>query len=542
MSAFHPNGHSPSTSAGAALQSPTAFWGADMKFFSLLATSTLALSSPLLAADSATDTPAANAGADSATDAVAATAGADSATAIAAASAGADSATAAAAAAADTAQEPDVIDTSAPETINLSIEEAVERGLENNFRVQRSSRNEQMAETRVNQARAGLRPKFDVTASANQNQSYYNFEGNSYQYNISQPAFLANTYATASFPFDISGVERRRIQQARLSHSSSELDEAQATIDVATDIRSNYTTSLRAQEQVKADEQYLELTSRLLEQARSSQPSVVEFLKTEKANALQQLESSKTSRDLSLSGLRQQLRLDRNARLNLTTVLPSPAQLPSADKLLQIASKNRNDLKQADIRLQQAKLATRQASDSRRPRLNASAYGSQALNGETPLFNGDHGKIRSYGALLGLAVPLFQYDGGVLREQKRVAAIQAEQAVADKQESLERAENEIDQVMVGINRAKQRLSSLPDAGQARSALAQVEGQLLAAAPKDAPGLLAQVTNARQSLRQAEVSRNDAMTDFYTNYFRLQRAVGTEELGGNLDMASVSQGR
>lgn len=476
-----------------------------MKFFLLLATSALAISSPLLAADALANSLTANV-------------------------------------AADAAQEPDLIDTAAPKTINLSIEEAVERGLDNNFRVQRSSRNEQIAESRVGQARAGLRPKFDLTAGANQNQSYYNFDGNSYQYNNSLPAFLTNAYASASYPFDISGVERRRIQQARLSHSSSELDMAQATIDVATDIRSNYTTALRSQEQVKADEEYLALTSRLFEQARSSQPTVVKFLETERANALQALESSKTSRDLTMSSLRQQLRLDRNARLNLTTVLPSPAEIPSTDKLLQIASRNRNDLKQADIRLQQAKLATRQASDSRRPRLNASAYGSQAFNGETPLFNGDHGKTRSYGALLGLTVPLFQYDGGVLREQKRVAAIQAEQAVADKQESLERAENEIDQVMVGIKRAKQRLSSLPDAGQARSALAQIEGQLLAAAPKDAPGLLAQVTNARQSLRQAEVSRNDAMTDFYTNYFRLQRAVGTEELGGNLDMASVSQGR
>jgi outer membrane protein TolC len=53
--------------------------------------------------------------------------------------------------------------------------------------------------------------------------------------------------------------------------------------------------------------------------------------------------------------------------------------------------------------------------------------------------------------------------------------------------------------------------------------------MLNAAQSDAPGLVAQVTNARQNLRSAVVSRNDAITDFYNNYFRLQRAVGAEIL-------------
>jgi outer membrane protein TolC len=122
-----------------------------------------------------------------------------------------------------------------------------------------------------------------------------------------------------------------------------------------------------------------------------------------------------------------------------------------------------------------------------------------------------------------------QYDGGVLRNNRRIAGIQADQALADREEATERAENEINQVMIGIARARQRLSSLPDVEQARSALERVEGLMLAAPASEAPGLVAQVTNARQNLRSAVVSRNEAMTDFYSNYFRLQRAVGTEEL-------------
>jgi outer membrane protein TolC len=416
-----------------------------------------------------------------------------------------------------------------PETISLTIDEAVQRGLQSNFRVQRSNRNEDMAETRVNITRAQLRPRFDIGVGAGQNQTYFDFQGNAQTFNRAEPQFYADVFASASFPIDISGVVHRQVRQSRLNHDLAELDQAQATIDVATDIRTNYTSALRAQEQVGAEEEYLAEIDGIIERARASQSSVVPFLETERANALQTLEGQKTSRDLALSTLRQLLRLPRDARLVLTTQLPQPSQLPSVDMLMEVATRNRNDLKQAEIRLQQARLATVQASDSRRPSLRITAYASHRLNDEFPNFRDFDGQTRSAGVLIGANVPLFQYDGGVLRNNRRIAGIQADQALADREEATERAENEINQVMIGLTRARQRLSSLPDVEQARAALDRVEALMLAAPASEAPGLVAQVTNARQNLRSAVVSRNDAMTDFYSNYFRLQRAVGTEEL-------------
>jgi outer membrane protein TolC len=116
--------------------------------------------------------------------------------------------------------------------------------------------------------------------------------------------------------------------------------------------------------------------------------------------------------------------------------------------------------------------------------------------------------------------------------------IQADQAVADAEEAKERAENEIDQVIIGLSRSQQRLKTLPDPRQARQSLAQAEQQMLAASPTEAAGALAQVTNARQNWRSSVVSRNDALTDFYSNYFRLQRSVGTEQISPALDMAVI----
>jgi outer membrane protein TolC len=194
-----------------------------------------------------------------------------------------------------------------------------------------------------------------------------------------------------------------------------------------------------------------------------------------------------------------------------------------------MATENRNDLRQAALRLQQARISTVQASDSRRPRLAVTGYASQRLNDAFPTFQNFDGRTRSGGVIISGTVPIINVDGGVVRNARRVAGIQAEQALADREEAIERAENEINQVMISLTRAQQRMGTLPDVEQAKLALERVERLMLAAPAGDASGYVAQITNARQNWRSAIVSRNESLTDFYSNFFRLQRAVGTDEI-------------
>lgn len=423
------------------------------------------------------------------------------------------------------------VEQAAPEALDISIDEAVALGLERSFRVQRSNRNETMAERRVDNARAGLRPRLDIAGNATQDQRYLDHTGAVYDYNQGRPSFYTSANASASIPIDISGVTRRQIRQSEFSHKLSELDLAQSSIDIATEVRTHYVNALRAQEQVRAEEEYVDLVGRLLSSAASRQPSVVPFLETERDNAIQSLASLRTNADLSLSNLRQALRLPRDTALNLTNGLGGPRLVPSADMLLATASHNRNDLKQAQVRLDQARLSREQAMDSRRPSLGVTAYAVQSLNGRSPYVfydqDKDYGRTLSTGVAMTFRMPLIQYDGGVLRNNRHIADVQAEQALADADEAMERAENEITQILIGLDRANQRLASLPDPDRARQVLEQAEAQMLRASAADAPGMVAQVSNARQNWRSAITSRNDALTDFYSNFFRLQRATGTE---------------
>jgi outer membrane protein TolC len=122
------------------------------------------------------------------------------------------------------------------EKIMLTMEQAVELGADKSFRLQRSVRNNRIADQRLRGTRAGLGPRLDVTYGANQSQRYYDFQG-TYDYNQGQPAFYTDATANASYNLDISGVQRRQVRQATLSRQSSEIDLRQTTLEVSADIR-----------------------------------------------------------------------------------------------------------------------------------------------------------------------------------------------------------------------------------------------------------------------------------------------------------------
>lgn len=425
------------------------------------------------------------------------------------------------------AAQPDARTAKQADALDLTMEQAVAIGVSRSFRLQRSRRNERIAGERVAGTKADLGPRAELIFGADQSQRYYDFRG-AYDYNQRDPQFGADLTATASYDLDISGIRKRQLAQARLGRETSKIDVAQTALDVASDIRSSYVQALRAQQQVSVDMDYLGLLDSLIERARADQPGAVSFLESERSNAGLALDQSRQSADLSFSNLRQILRVTEDRPLRLTTSLQDPPQLPGRARLLSLAYENRRDLKQSEIRLEQARIARVQASDSRQPGLRASVFASQSANGDTFMLRGrNHGRTRSAGALVSFVLPIFTYDGGQLISSRNIAAIQAEQAMADAEEAKERAETEINQEMIGISGALERLKRLPDPRQARRALADAEQQMLAAGPKDAAGMLAQVTNARQNWKASVLSRIEAVTGYYTNYYRLQQTLGTE---------------
>ena len=188
-----------------------------------------------------------------------------------------------------TAAQSGAMEDPAVDPLELTMDWAVEIGTASSFRLQRSRRNGRIAEERLRGTKGALGPRFDVNLGANQSQRYYDFQG-TYDYNQANPQFDSTLGANASYEFDISGIRKRQLQQTRLSKDASAVDAAQASVDVASEIRGNYVRALRAQQQVSVDSQYLELLDSLIERARISQPQTLGFLESERSNAALTLE------------------------------------------------------------------------------------------------------------------------------------------------------------------------------------------------------------------------------------------------------------
>ncbi|HEX6661493.1 MAG TPA: TolC family protein [Sphingomicrobium sp.] len=411
--------------------------------------------------------------------------------------------------------------------LELTIDDAVAVAVDRSFQVQRSERDQRIAQERTRAARGAMGPRLDLSLGADQAQRYYEFNGN-YDYSVATPQFATTAGVSASYDFDISGVRRRSLEQTRLAQQSGSIDAEQTILNTAVDARLSYMQALRAQQQVEVDEQYLFLLDRLIANARSRQASVVDFLMTERSNSALILDQSRQAADLAISSLRQQLRLETDRPLRLTSRPTAALAVPSFARLVEIASAHRSDLRQSEIRLRQARLAQIQASDFRRPSLRASAFANHTLTGETFISHGKGlGRTRSAGIGLSFNLPLWSYDGGALDSARRIAAIQAEQALADSEEAKERAGNEISAELIAIDRDRARMERTPDSAQARQSLDRAEEQMLAASPKDATALLAQISNARQNWRASLTLKYDALTAYYAEYFRLQRSLGTD---------------
>ena len=413
--------------------------------------------------------------------------------------------------------------------MELTLDDAVSTALERSFQLQRSRRNERIGIERVKAVRATMGPRLDLSIGADQAQHYYDFRG-LYDYSLATPQFSTSAGVNAFYDFDISGARRRSLEQARLTRQSGSVDVEQTALNIAVDARLSYVQALRAQQQAEIDQDFLLRLADLMARANTRQPGVVDFLATERSNAALILDQSRQSAELAIVGLRQQLRLRSDQPIRLTTQLGDDAPIPPVARLQDLADANRSDIRQSAIRLRQARIAQSQATDYRRPSLRASAFASHAITGSSLVPHGaDLGQAKSAGVALSFNLPIWSYDGGELGAMRRIASIQAEQALADTDEARERARNEISAELIGINRARTRVARAPDPAQASQSLQTAEEQMLAASPADAPALLAQVSNARQNWRAATMLKFDALTAFYTEYFRLQRSLGTDAL-------------
>ena len=421
------------------------------------------------------------------------------------------------------------------EPLRISIDEAVELALEKSFRLSRSRRNLESAEARIDQAEAAYWPRVGVELYSSQ--SRRGLSGD--RRGGLDPQFAGNIYASASLPIDIRGVIGRQVKQARLSRQAAEIERQGTLVDLNFEVRTAYMSALRAQSILAVDEENVVLVADLLSRSRRSAPAAVPFLEVELATARQAAIGSRQVLDSTLDHLKQALRLSPETVLELTTGVAASTERLSANGVdAAQAVKDRTDARQAEIRIDQARLGIQQADDYLEPSLRIGAYYNASVFGEYPHRRRDQRNFNDGGIFITLIIPLVRLDGGFLNAARKQAQIQWEQSLADLDEARERIQLDIRQALLQLQRAETRLMTLPSRTQSFRALQQAEEALLSAPPQQMPGAMAQVSNARASFHFTETTAIDAYAEYNLAAFRLLRAMGLTRAPADQDQAPL----
>jgi outer membrane protein TolC len=414
-------------------------------------------------------------------------------------------------------------DAPATQALPLSIEEAVGLAVSRSFRAKRAQRNSAISDLRRKGAKAEYLPRLEANVVGEQAMRTYVEQGVTYDPYANRD-FRGGATSGLWMPIDVSGVIKRQVRRAETDAEIAAHEIDQATLDAGLEAENNYLNALRAQENVAADTRVVEQIEKLLEASRARAPGVVPFLQVELGNAQQALTSSRTGADQAQDGLKQTLRMPLDVRLHLTTKLGVEDQATANRGLLERAMALRPDVQQAELRIRQAELAERQQADSRRPSVSINGFMNQELVGTTPV-SSEARRVMNRGIGVNVKVPIARYDGGQLSRQMEIASLNKEQAVSDAQELRERVAYDLRQAQLALERAENRIASLPDKKQAFDAMVRAEQQMLGAPQSEAQSLLAQVTNARSAWRSAETAAVDATIDYNRALFRMKRTLG-----------------
>jgi outer membrane protein TolC len=410
-----------------------------------------------------------------------------------------------------------------PANIELSLGQAIDLAQRRDASVDRAKRSSKIAELQVADARANYRPNANVSASVNQSAtgSTYRTQDLSFRRGL-EGNFVGTVSADVSMPIDISGAIGRQVKSARLRKDLAELGYDEAKANALTNIQIAYLAALEAQETAAIDEAIAASIERLQAEAAKSLPSVLPFFEVELANARDTLASSRAASDQAKDALKLALRLPLGLDLVLTTQVPDFEA--SALCALDPDPSGQFSVEEAKRQVDTADLAVEQAKDPRRPSLSVGAYATQTLSGR---FIDEAGRTtnRDYGLNVTFSLPLLSYDAGRNANSVRTSRLLAEQARADLETRKLSAELDVRQARAALDRAVKRLKQLPDPEAAGKALAAATQALFAAPPETAPGLLAQISNARSSWRFAQLAVIDARTGALIAALRLARALG-----------------
>ncbi|MEJ2671841.1 MAG: TolC family protein [Deltaproteobacteria bacterium] len=412
----------------------------------------------------------------------------------------------------------------AKRVLRLSLSQSVILALKNNRPLQTSRRAISTAASNYRAAKAGYYPVVEaaVTGSQNLQTIAVNQEIESVQ------TFTAGFNITATMPLDFSGAIGRSVQQALISFITSKASYVTASQNLIAQVYQQYYELLRAKQAIKIDQAQVDQTADQLriaqERLKTGRVPEVDVLtaKVQYDNARQNLKVDEGELEIAKSQLRNTLVVSQTVDIIPTDHLTFKPEKFKFEKAIREAMHNRVEIKSARLSLQAARIALKSAYDAYLPTFSLSLGYGYNIDGRNPV---EAWQLRPRGATAAVGgtinIPIFIFDGGVIRENKVRAMIGIEQADANWKESRETVSLEVKNNLTLLDNSRERVEIV------QSSINLAKESLRIAEMRYSMGVTSylELTDARNNLRTAELNFLNALISYNNAKVNVLRVMG-----------------
>jgi outer membrane protein len=410
-----------------------------------------------------------------------------------------------------------------PPPLSLSLEEAVELALKNNRTLQTSRRSLSLASSNYRAAKAQYYPTLRVGYTASQTTAKAD------EIAAAETLYGSGAEINLEVPLDLSGAINRSVQQALISLTTAKANYVEASQGLVVNVYEEYYSVLSGRETLKIDQAQVSLAEDQLAiaEARLSAGRVPEVdvltAKVQLNNERQNLKTSEGQLEIRLSNLRKTLLLDQESSIVPTSSIDYEPEYFNFRDALAESLNQRLEIEIATLNVESARIGLKSTYDPYRPTLNVTGnYGYYSTGDQViDAFVNDRLSDPRWSVTTSISVPIFIFDGGVIRESSKRATITLQQAEADLAETKEAIELELRNQLTSLENARERVKIVQDT----IALAKESLRITELRYRMGKTSYLELVDGRNNLRTAELNLLSAKIEHNLSKIRVHRALG-----------------
>ncbi len=410
-------------------------------------------------------------------------------------------------------------------TLPLSLEQAVALALQNNYDLQIARRNMSNAASAYRAAQAGYYPS--LRGSLSSSHGLANSPSDTVATNVIT-SYIAGFNVSVTMPLDLSGAIGRTVQQALITLITQKATYILNSQTLVTSVYDQYYSVLRAKETINIDrgqaeqaQEQLRIAEARLKAGRVAEVDVLSA-RVQMDNARQNLKIDEGAYDIALSILRNTLVVDQQVEVMPTGRLTFKPQTFKYEPSLKEALENRLEIKSAKLSLESARIALKSTYDPYLPTLSANAAWGYNISGNHPLDSWQNRpKEPGYSAGAIINVPIFIFDGGVIKENKVQALNNIDQAQTVLAQTKSNIELEVKNNLITLENSQDRVKM----GESSVGLAQESLRIAELRYRMGLNTYLEVTDTRSNLKTAQLNYLGALISFNLGKITFYRTLG-----------------